>query len=76
VTSSIKSLSPSTHVILLTGWGDRMIAEGQKPAGVDQLLGKPPQLQELRAALARVTDRTKSPAVVSNLALTTLNLES
>jgi CheY-like chemotaxis protein len=64
VTNSIKSLSPSTHVILLTGWGDRMIAEGQKPAGVDQLLGKPPQLQELRAALARVTDRTKSPAVV------------
>ena len=49
---AVKSISPTTLVILLTGWG----AQSQDPAGVDCVLGKPPRLNELRAALA--TGRT------------------
>ena len=46
---AVKSISPTTFVILLTGWG----AQAQDPAGVDCVLGKPPRLNELRAALAK-----------------------
>ena len=48
---AVKSISPTTAVILLTGWG----AQSQDPAGVDCVLGKPPRLNELRAALAKGT---------------------
>ncbi|HEY4210740.1 MAG TPA: ATP-binding protein [Steroidobacteraceae bacterium] len=52
VASAVKATSPSTPVILLTGWGKKMIAEGDAPAHVDRVLSKPPRLRELRAALA------------------------
>jgi len=52
VARAVKTMSPSTPVILLTGWGRRMNADGDAPAFVDHLLGKPPQLEELRAVLA------------------------
>jgi signal transduction histidine kinase/PAS domain-containing protein/CheY-like chemotaxis protein len=52
VASAIKTDSPSTPVILLTGWGQRLIAEGDIPPHVDRVLNKPPKLRELRAALA------------------------
>jgi PAS domain S-box-containing protein len=51
VASAIKNLSPSTPVILLTGWGQRLIAEGDVPAYVDRVLSKPPKLKQLREAL-------------------------
>jgi PAS domain S-box-containing protein len=51
VASAIKNDSPSTPVILLTGWGQRLIAEGDVPPNVDRVLNKPPKLRELRAAL-------------------------
>ena len=51
VASAIKNLSPSTPVILLTGWGQRLIAEGDVPAHVDRVLSKPPKLGQLRQAL-------------------------
>jgi len=54
VASAIKSDSPSTPVILLTGWGQRLIAEGDVPPHVDRVLNKPPKLKELRAALAEL----------------------
>jgi signal transduction histidine kinase/CHASE3 domain sensor protein len=50
VASAIKAAAPSTLVIMLTGWG-RSMEEGDLPAHVDQVLGKPPKLQELREAL-------------------------
>jgi CheY-like chemotaxis protein len=53
VASFVKAASPSTPVILLTGWGQRLAAEGDFPAHVDLLLSKPPKLRELRDALAR-----------------------
>jgi PAS domain S-box-containing protein len=52
VASTIKAASPSTPVIMLTGWGQRLIAEGDIPVHVDRVLSKPPKLRELREALA------------------------
>ena len=46
--------SPETPVFLLTGWGNRLIAEGDLPAEVDRILSKPPKLRELREALSLV----------------------
>lgn len=53
VARAVKSMSPSTCVVLLTGWGRRMTADGAMPENVDFLLSKPPELNELRAVLAR-----------------------
>ena len=54
VASAIKTMSSATPVILLTGWGQRLIAANDIPPHVDKLLSKPPRLQELRAALAEL----------------------
>jgi PAS domain S-box-containing protein len=54
VASAVKAISPSTPVILLTGWGQRMSAEGDVPPCVDRILNKPPKLRELRGALAEM----------------------
>ncbi len=51
VASHVKSVSESTPVILLTGWGQRLLAEGSLPPDVDQVLSKPPKLRDLREAL-------------------------
>jgi CheY-like chemotaxis protein len=55
VAAAVKSASPSTPVILLTGWGQRLITEDEIPAHVDRVLNKPPKLLHLRTALARLT---------------------
>jgi signal transduction histidine kinase/ActR/RegA family two-component response regulator len=54
VAASVKGVSPTTPVILLTGWGQRLIATNDAPAHVDKVLAKPPRLQELRAALVEL----------------------
>jgi CheY-like chemotaxis protein len=54
VAASVKGISPTTPVILLTGWGQRLIAANDAPAHVDKVLAKPPRLNELRAALAEL----------------------
>src|SRR5690606_27961733 len=48
VAATIKEASPTTLVLLLTGWGQRLIAEGDIPPHVDRVLNKPPKLRELR----------------------------
>lgn len=53
VASAVKAASPSTPVILLTGWGQRLVAENDVPLHVDHVLDKPPKLRKLREALAR-----------------------
>ena len=55
VASAVKAASPTTPVIMLTGWGQRMATEGDLPSHVDRVLSKPPKLRDLRAALAEVT---------------------
>jgi hypothetical protein len=42
-------------VVLLTGWGHRMLAEDGTPTNVDRVLSKPPKLAILRAVLAELT---------------------
>lgn len=58
VARAVKRESAATPVILLTGWGTRMNAEGAIPPQVDVLLSKPPRLKELRKALAQVVHET------------------
>lgn len=52
VALALKSASPATPVLMLTGWGQRLMTEGDTPAHVDRVFSKPPKLAELRAALA------------------------
>ena len=54
VASAIKGISAKTPVILLTGWGQRMLAANDTPAHVDRVLAKPPRLAELRAAFVEL----------------------
>jgi CheY-like chemotaxis protein len=54
VAGAIKLMSPSTPVILLTGWGQRLNPENDGQASVDYVLAKPPKLRELREALGKI----------------------
>jgi signal transduction histidine kinase/CHASE3 domain sensor protein/ActR/RegA family two-component response regulator len=51
VAAAVKSARAQTLVLLLTGWGRRLVEEGEIPPHVDRVLTKPPRLHELRAAL-------------------------
>ena len=57
VAAAIKEASADTPVILLSGWGQRLVAEGEAPPHVDRVLAKPPKLRELREALATLCPR-------------------
>jgi len=52
VASAVKAASPTTPVVLLTGWGQRLVENGDLPPDVDRILSKPPKLRDLREALA------------------------
>jgi signal transduction histidine kinase/ActR/RegA family two-component response regulator len=54
VGAAVKGMSANTPVILLTGWGQRLIAANDTPANIDRVLSKPPRLMELRAALVEL----------------------
>lgn len=53
VAAAIKDMSPTTPIILLTGWGQRLLSDKDIPAHVDHILSKPPKLRELRETLAQ-----------------------
>ncbi|HVI91123.1 MAG TPA: ATP-binding protein [Dongiaceae bacterium] len=53
VAAAIKDASAATPVILLTGWGQRLISDQDIPPHVDHILSKPPKLRELRDTLAQ-----------------------
>jgi PAS domain S-box-containing protein len=55
VAAAIKSSAPEVPVILLTGWGHRLLAEKDLPPHVDKVVGKPPKLAALRTVLAELT---------------------
>jgi signal transduction histidine kinase/ActR/RegA family two-component response regulator/HAMP domain-containing protein len=59
VAAAIKAASISTPVILLTGWGQRLLDDDDVPAGVDRVLNKPPKLRELRSALGALSRRNQ-----------------
>jgi PAS domain S-box-containing protein len=54
VASAIKAISATTPVIMLTGWGQRLISDGEIPLHVDCVLSKPPKMHEVRSALAQL----------------------
>jgi CheY-like chemotaxis protein len=51
VAQIVKRESPKTPVIMLTGWGALMKAQGDLPAQVDGVLSKPPRISEIREKL-------------------------
>jgi light-regulated signal transduction histidine kinase (bacteriophytochrome) len=53
VASSIKTVSPTTPVFLLTGWGKRTPA-GEALPNIDHILSKPPRMADIRMALEGV----------------------
>ena len=59
VLAAIKAASPATFVIMLTGWGQRLVASGEIPEGVVAVLGKPPKLPELRQVIAECTGQSE-----------------
>lgn len=61
VAEDVKHVSPRTPVIMLTGWGQRLTADGEIPPHVDRLLSKPPKLRELRTALLELTQDAVAP---------------
>lgn len=60
VAEAIKEKSAATPVILLTGWGQRLISDGEVPPHVDLVLSKPPQRRRLREAIVRCSPRASS----------------
>ncbi|MBI4552833.1 MAG: response regulator [Candidatus Latescibacteria bacterium] len=56
VASTIKQHSPSTPVVLLTGWDLSLGATKRTFPHIDMVITKPPHLNQLRQALARVTE--------------------
>ena len=54
VATRIRQLGGQMPIIMLTGWGHRMIATNDKPEQVDRVLSKPPKMAELRSTLAEL----------------------
>jgi signal transduction histidine kinase/ActR/RegA family two-component response regulator/HAMP domain-containing protein len=60
VAAAVAAASPKTPVILLTGWGKRLLSEDDIPAHVDRVLSKPPKIVELRSALAELVEASRA----------------
>jgi signal transduction histidine kinase/ActR/RegA family two-component response regulator len=52
---TLKTESPHTPIIMMTGWGTMMKEDGETAPEVDAVVGKPPQIQELNALLLRMS---------------------
>jgi signal transduction histidine kinase/CheY-like chemotaxis protein len=57
VAARIRQLSGQVPIIMLTGWGHRLIATDETPEHVSRVLSKPPKMAELRGALAELVRR-------------------
>ncbi len=71
VARALKQESPTTPVIMLTGWGAFMKEDGDLPAQVDGIISKPPRVRELREALSRLhfaRRGARKPFIKSSLA--------
>ena len=63
--AALKLLAPHVPVILLTGFGDEMQAEKNRPQGVDLVLGKPVTNADLRHAIFQATSKEEPLASVA-----------
>ena len=57
VAASIRALDQDVPIIMLTGWGHRLIATDDRPEHVDRVLSKPPKMADLRGTLAELVKR-------------------
>jgi PAS domain S-box-containing protein len=65
VANLVKQVSPSTPVVMLTGWGESLTAKSDEFRAVDVVISKPPQLRELREVFARF-GHVQAPAGVDS----------
>ena len=61
VATAIKATTPATPVVMLTGWGLRLVDDGDVPPHVDRVISKPPQLATLRRVLGELTSDESHP---------------
>jgi FixJ family two-component response regulator len=61
VARAVKQVAPQVPVFLVTGFGVELTAEERRAHGVDMVLVKPLQIQEILDAVAEVA-RTRGPA--------------
>jgi signal transduction histidine kinase/ActR/RegA family two-component response regulator len=61
VAAIIKRESPTTPVIMLTGWGAFLKDDGALPPHIDGFLSKPPRIQEIRSMLKHLLPAESSP---------------
>ena len=54
--TNVKKSKPGTKVIMLTGFGDDVMANGGLPQGVDRVLSKPVSCDDLRRAIFEVAN--------------------
>ena len=57
VADAVRKCDPATLILMLTGWGQRLVETDDPPQHVDKVLAKPPNMWQLREALARVKPR-------------------
>jgi CheY-like chemotaxis protein/two-component sensor histidine kinase len=62
----LKSESPATPVIMMTGWGTLMREDGDKPANVDGMLNKPPKIRELQETLRQLAPKRTGRTVAKS----------
>jgi signal transduction histidine kinase/ActR/RegA family two-component response regulator len=55
VAAAVKAAAPGTAILMLTGWGQRLMGTGEVPPEVQAVLSKPPRINELRQKLAQIT---------------------
>jgi PAS domain S-box-containing protein len=60
VATRIRQLAAHVPIIMLTGWGHRLIATDDKPEHVDRVLSKPPKMADLRSTLAELVPAQRS----------------
>jgi CheY-like chemotaxis protein len=58
VAAAIKTEMSSVPIVLLTGWGQRLLAENEHPPNIDRILSKPPRIHELRTLFAEIESLT------------------
>jgi signal transduction histidine kinase/ActR/RegA family two-component response regulator len=58
----VKQANPDTVVVLVTGWGVQIEADGARDRGVDYILPKPYTLDEVLQLLAEITEQKRDAA--------------
>jgi len=62
VAKSIKGINPSTPIVLLTGWGAAVEQEQLVNSGIDMVLSKPINIDDLSKVISQVMDKRGTAA--------------